>query len=104
MNKLNPNIKINRQNAVAQKLTNKSRKLDDNIKEGKNKNDKVTLSSTSKVKASNQGQTNIVSDVRYDIINKYREVLSNGNYVVKSDELADKIVQKIRENKNRRVI
>ena len=104
MNKLNPNIKINRQSAVAQKLTNKSRKLDDNIKEGKNKNDKVTLSSTSKVKASNQGQTNIVSDVRYDIINKYREVLSNGNYVVKSDELADKIVQKIRENKNRMVI
>ena len=104
MNKLNPNIKINRQSAVAQKLTNKSRKLDDNIKEGKNKNDRVTLSSTSKVKASNQGKTNIVSDVRYDIINKYREVLSSGNYVVKADELADKIVQKIRENKNRIVI
>ena len=104
MNKLNPNIKIKQQSAVAQKLTNKSRKLDNNIKEGKNKNDKVTLSPTSKVKASNQGQTNIVSDVRYDIINKYREVLSNGNYVVKSDELADKIVQKIRENKNRMVI
>ena len=101
MNKLNPNIKINRQSAVAQKLTNKSRKLDDNVKENKNKNDRVTLSSTSKVKASNQGQTNIVSDVRYDIINKYREVLSSGNYVVKADELADKIVQKIRENKNR---
>ena len=104
MNKLNPNIKINRQSAVAQKLTNKSRKLDDNVKENKNKNDKVTLSSTSKVKASNQGNTNIVSDVRYDIIKKYREVLSSGNYVVKADELADKIVQKIRENKNQIVI
>ena len=97
-------MKIKQQSAVAQKLANKSRKLDDNIKEEKNKNDKVTLSPTSKVKASNQGQTNIVSDVRYDIINKYREVLSSGNYVVKADELADKIVQKIRENKNRMVI
>ena len=104
MNKLNPNIKINRQSAVSQKITNKPGKLDDSIKESTNKNDKVTLSSTSKVKASNQGQTNIVSDVRYDIINKYREVLSSGSYVVKSDELADKIVQKIRENKNRMVI
>ena len=104
MNKLNPNIKINRQSAVSQKITNKSGKLDNNIKESKNKNDKVTLSSTSKVKASNQGQTKIASDVRYDIINKYRKVLSSGNYVVKADELADKIVQKIRENKNRIVI
>ena len=104
MNKLNPNIKINRQSAVAQKITNKSRKLDDNVNENKNKNDKVTLSSTSKVKASNQRQTNIVSDVRYDLINKYRKVLESGDYVVKAEELADKIVQKIRENKNRMVI
>ena len=104
MNKLNPTLKINRRNAVAQKLTNKSENLDNKKIDGENKNDQVSLSQTSKIKASIQGQNKIVSDLRYDLINKYREVLNNGTYVVKAEELADKIVQKIRENKNRMVI
>ena len=104
MNKLNPTIKINRRNAVAQKLTIKNIKDSNKKVSVETKKDQVSLSQTSKIKASIQGNSNIVSDVRYDIINKYREVLSSGNYVVKADELADKIVQKIRENKNRMVI
>ena len=62
------------------------------------------MSQTSKIKASIQGRSKIAADVRYDLIKKYREVLNNGTYVVKAEELADKIVQKIRENKNRMVI
>ena len=104
MNKLNPTLKINRRNAVAQKHTNKSQKLDNIKVAGVNKNDKVSLSKTSKIKASAQGQSKIVTDVRYELINKYRTVLDNGTYVVKAEELADKIVQKIRENKNRLII
>ena len=104
MNKLNPTIKINRRNAVEQKLTNKSGKLDNKKVVGETKNDQVSLSQTSKIKASIQGKSKIASDVRYDLINKYREVLHAGNYVVKAEELADKIVQKIRENKNRMII
>ena len=68
------------------------------------KKDQVSLSQTSKIKASIQGNSKIVSDVRYDLINKYREKLDSGAYVVKAEELADKIVQKIRENKNRIVM
>ena len=104
MHKLNPAIKVNRRNAIAQKITNNSGKPENKKVDGKNKNDQVSLSQTSKVKASIKGPSNIVSDVRYELINKYREVLHSGTYVVKAEELADKIVQKIRENKNRTVI
>ena len=104
MNKLNPTIKINRRNVAAQKITNESKKLDNKNIDREAKNDQVSLSKTSKLNASIQGRSNIVSDVRYDLIRKYREILDNGTYVVKAEELADKIVQKIKENKNRMVI
>ena len=104
MNKLNPTIKINRRNAVGQKLTNNPKKLDNKKIDGVAKNDQVSLSQTSKIKASIKGRNDIASDVRYDLINKYREILGSGTYVVKAEELAEKIVQKIRENKNRVVI
>ena len=104
MNKLNPTIKLNRRNAVAQKIPNKLGSLDNKTVDGESKNDQVSLSQTSKIKASIQGKGNIASDVRYELIKKYREILDSGNYVVKAEELADKIVQKIRENKNRMVI
>jgi len=104
MNKLNPTIKINRRNVVTHKLTNKPGTLDNKNVSGAPKNDQVSLSESSKIKASMEGQKKIVSDVRYELVKKYREVLDSGTYVVKAEELADKIVQKIRENKNRMVI
>jgi anti-sigma28 factor (negative regulator of flagellin synthesis) len=33
-------------------------------------------------------------------VKKYREILADGSYQIKSSELADKIVQKVKENKN----
>jgi len=33
-------------------------------------------------------------------VNKFRNVLRDGTYSIKADEIADKIVQKIRDNKN----
>ena len=104
MNKLNPTEKINRRNTVTQKLSSKTDKVDTAKTSPKNPSDQVSLSQTSKVNASVRGKSNIASDVRYDLINKYKKVLDSGTYVVKAEELADKIVQKIRENKNRIVI
>ena len=102
MNKLNPTTKINRRNAVAQEHAQKPKHKDNKVN-SQVKNDQVSLSQTSKIKASINNST-IASDVRYELINKYRDILSNGSYVVKAEELADKIVQKIREDKNRLVI
>lgn len=101
MNELNPTTKINRRNAVAKPPATKSEKLDNKKTRAESKLDRVSLSQTSKVKASIKGGGNaVVSDVRQDLINKYRRILDSGSYVVKADELADKIVQKIRESKN----
>jgi anti-sigma28 factor (negative regulator of flagellin synthesis) len=62
--------------------------------------DRVTLSEVSK----NQ-DTSIVSngkknEIRHDLVNKFRNILQDGTYSIKADEIADKIVQKIRDNKN----
>ena len=56
MNKLNPTIKINRRNAVVQKLTNNSEKLENKNISTETKNDQVSLSESSKIKASIEGQ------------------------------------------------
>ena len=101
MNKLNPALKVNRRNAIAHELANKSEKPDNNITGNESKSDRVSLSKSSKVKSSSNGGGDIASDVRYDLIRKYREILADGTYRVKANELADKIVQKIKENKNR---
>ena len=63
--------------------------------------DRITLSEVSKnqdtSKASKKGTT---SEIRHDLVNKFRNVLRDGTYSIKADEIADKIVQKIRDNKN----
>ena len=63
--------------------------------------DRVTLSEVTKnqdtSKASKKGTT---SEIRHDLVNKFRNLLRDGTYSIKADEIADKIVQKIRDNKN----
>ena len=40
-------------------------------------------------------------EVRQDLVRKYKVSLANGTYEVKAQELAEKMIQKIRENKSR---
>lgn len=42
--------------------------------------------------------------IRQDMVNKYKISLANGTYEVKAQELAEKIIQKIREDKTREII
>ena len=99
MNKLNIVLKINEINSTSQKLTSKSVKSADSGSRNETKADRISLSETYKGKSS-KNKKGIVSDVRYDLVKKYREVLADGSYQVKSDELADKIVQKVKEGKS----
>ena len=99
MTKLNPALKINQRDSVRQEITIKSVKTDNNSVGKESKSDWVSLSESSKTEPLMDRQ-GIASDVRYDLVKKYREVLADGSYQVKSDELADKIVQKVKENKN----
>ena len=99
MTKLNPALKTNQRDSVRQEFTIKSVKINSSSIGKESKPDRVSLSESSKTKplVDRQG---IASDVRFDLVKKYREVLADGSYQVKSDELADKIVQKVKENKN----
>lgn len=44
------------------------------------------------------------SEIRQDLVTKYKVSLANGTYEVKAQELAEKMIQKIRESKTRGII
>ena len=99
MNKLNIVLKTNERNSPGQDFTLKSTKNASTNTREENKPDRISLSESYKGKSSTSKKA-IVSDVRYDLVKKYREILADGSYQIKSDELADKIVQKVKEYKN----
>ena len=99
MTKLNPALKINQRDSVRQEITIKSVKTDNGSVGKESKSDWVSLSESSKTEPLMDRQ-GIASDIRFDLVKKYREVLADGSYQIKSNELADKIVQKVKENKN----
>jgi len=101
MNKLNIALKINRSESLKIEPKNISNKKNERAANVKNNNDKVSISNNSKTDNSAKIKTAIASDVRYELIKKYRTILSDGTYKIKSDELADKMIQKIKENKNK---
>ena len=99
MNKLNIVQKTNERNSTGQEFTLKSTKKATSNTRNETKPDRISLSKSYKGKSS-KIKEGIVSDVRYDLVKKYREILADGSYKIKSDELADKIVQKVKETKN----
>ena len=99
MNKLNIVLKTQEINSAAQEHTLKSAKNASSNTMKETKPDRISLSETYKGNPS-KNKKGIVSDVRYDLVKKYREHLADGSYQIKSDELADKIVQKVKENKS----
>ena len=44
------------------------------------------------------------SEIRQDLVAKYKVSLANGTYEVKAQELAEKMIQKIRESKMRGIV
>ncbi len=99
MNKLDPTIKLVRGNTV--KDNSKGIKSsNNNSKPSGNTPDRITLSETSKKQDVSIKSKNKSGEIRHDLVNKFRNVLRDGNYSIKADEIADKIVQKIRDNKN----
>ena len=100
MNKLNMVLKTNEINSAGQEFTSKSAKNANSSSREETKPDRISLSESYKGKSS-ENKKGLVSDVRYDLVKKYREILADGSYQIKSNELADKIVQKVKEGKSR---
>ena len=103
MNKLEPASKIGRQDAINGSAKGKNKPVAGKPASAKNI-DRVTLSETSKTQPSASEVKSVASEIRRDLVNKFRNILQQGSYEVKADEIADKIVQKIRENKNHMVL
>ena len=99
MNKLNIILKTNEKDSAGQEYSLKSAKKASSNTMKETKPDRISLSETYKGNSS-KNKKGIVSDVRYDLVKKYRENLADGSYRIKSNELADKIVQKVKENKS----
>jgi anti-sigma28 factor (negative regulator of flagellin synthesis) len=68
--------------------------------------DEANKSVITPVRKNNQTAANDLSakkskmGIRRELINKYKDILGRGDYRIKSGEIADKMVQKIRDDKN----
>ncbi len=99
MNELEPTIKLVRGNAVKSDSKGLRSSTKSSSPSGKPL-DRVTLSEVSKKQDTSKAPKGTTSEIRHDLVNKFRNVLQDGTYSIKADEIADKIVQKIRDNKN----
>ncbi len=66
--------------------------------------DRVTLSQSSPTKVAGPKKLQSAGEVRQELVKKFKDYLEEGTYKIKAEEIADKMVQKIRENKNRQII
>ena len=64
--------------------------------------EKVTLSHFSESQSLNKKSTSTA--IRQDLVKKFRRELDKGIYEVRAEEIADKIIQKVREEKDRIII
>jgi len=66
--------------------------------------DRVTLSHKPNQAPLATGKTKASGQIREQLVSKFREILEQGTYQVKADEIAKKMVQKIQEEKDQTII
>lgn len=94
MSEFNPSYKIERQSGISPVAKTATKKPQEPSPSIQADSDRVSLSKASRNPASKN-----TSSVRQDIVDKYKTMLGKGAYQIKADEIADKMVQKIQENK-----
>ena len=103
MNEFEPKIKLVSGNTVKDdfRLMNNSDKSSNEVTLP---SDRVSLSQNIKEKTPSKETKNGNGEIRHDLVNKFRSVLQDGTYSIKADEIADKLVQNIRDNKNHLIL
>jgi len=66
--------------------------------------DRVTLSHKPNQAPLETGGAKSSGQIREQLVSKFREILEQGTYQVKADEIAKKMVQKIQEEKDQTII
>ena len=99
MNEFEPKIKLVSDNIVKDefRLTKNSDKSSDNMPVA---SDRVSLSQNIESQSSSRVSKNGTGEIRHHLVDKFKNVLKDGTYSIKADEIADKLVQNIRDNKN----
>lgn len=98
MTELDPTQKISRRSPINNSSPRQIPAQQESV-QGPESIDRVTLSHKPEATKSKAG-----GEVRGKLVSKFRDILENGSYQVKADEIADKMVQKIREQKNSIII
>lgn len=94
MSELNPSFKVERKAGITPSSKPEKKQVQEKSSSIPQDNDRVSLSPASRVPGGKR-----TSEVRREIVEKFKTVLGDGAYTIKADEIADKMVQKIRENK-----
>ena len=87
MNKLSAISETNPKISSKQKNTIEALKKNRSDTKIETKFDQIFLSKKSEAK-SLRDRSNIASDVRYNLVKKFREVIADGSYQIKSEELS----------------
>ena len=66
----------------------------------KEKLDRVTISKASRATVNSEPKRKKSSEIRYDLVKKFQKELKKGFYEIKADDIAEKMVQKIRDDKD----
>ncbi len=103
MNEIFPTINSIRQRQTSGSSTSKETMSSD-AGSFKEKLDRVTLSNASKAKVNSQSKGKKTSEIRYDLVKKFQKELKKGFYEIKADAIAEKMVQKIRDDKDLKFI
>ncbi len=62
--------------------------------------DRVSISNASRLTASSEPKGKKSPEIRYDLVKKFQKELKKGFYEIKADAIAEKMVQKIRDDKD----
>jgi anti-sigma28 factor (negative regulator of flagellin synthesis) len=103
MNEIKPTLKLVRGNTIKSDIKVGRSSSTSSGPSGKHL-DRVILSEVSKKQDTSKVSKGTTSEIRHDLVNKFRNILKDGTYSIKADEIADKIVQKIRDNKNHLIL
>jgi len=103
MNEFEPKIKLVSANTLKDDLR-VIKNSNKNLKGIGTTSDRVSLSHDSLRPSKSKESKNGNGEIRHDLVNKFRNVLREGTYSIKADEIADKLVQNIRDNKNHLIL
>tara|TARA_B100000686_G_C16698597_1_gene922018 strand:- start:928 stop:1233 length:306 start_codon:yes stop_codon:yes gene_type:complete len=97
MNEINVNSNIKNQNLGKQFKAKKKLPVKDNFKKNL---ENITLKQKESINKNKNNPMKKQTEIRQDLVSKYRTGLKKGTYTVKAEEIAAKIIQKIRDQKS----